>query len=221
MLLLREPDRHGDSLVRRMERPHGRASNGRCGFSRHFYWPFNSGGKTASGASMVDPTWIFRLRLANVTINTVPWGARLPSTIQPVLDATEPSLCSPIPDVGHQCRNGALCNRHVDIFHSQFLKYDYVGNAVVVVGRIVVQEGWPTEVQRLQESSGTATFFFAFGCLTIGSYFCLNLLLAILSYEYGKVFRANAATTTTAMTTTTTTDGEDARERAVMNVCRR
>jgi hypothetical protein len=111
------------------------------------------------------------------------------NALLPVLDPLDDSLCNRN-DAGHTCSLGAECAIHYDVFHERYLTFDHIGYALFYVIKIISMDNWPGDNVKMQQGEGTFYFIFAFLVVIFGSYFCLNLILAILSSEYEEVVQA-------------------------------
>jgi hemin uptake protein HemP len=95
--------------------------------------------------------------------------------------------CSLNPNSGYECRAGVQCTRHDDIFFTTYLNFDHIGNAIFFVFKMVTMDNWPAAVKVIQESNGVTWLLYAVVIILFGTFFSMNLVLAILSGEYEEV----------------------------------
>jgi len=112
------------------------------------------------------------------------------TAVEKVLDPLDPYICNIETTSGHQCKRGSVCEVNEDVYFERFYNFDNIGNSIFYVLKLVSMDNWPVDNVRMQYSQGTFYFIYSFAVVIFGCFFCLNLVLAILSSEYEAVSNA-------------------------------
>lgn len=92
------------------------------------------------------------------------------------------------------------CMIHRDIFVTKDQNYDNIFSAMILVLKVIVNDNWPDDLQAALQSNGYSAVVFFTLLIVIGTWYCVNLFLAILNTSYsikqddedpGKEFRYN------------------------------
>ncbi|KAJ9468089.1 Voltage-dependent calcium channel type A subunit alpha-1 [Diplonema papillatum] len=89
--------------------------------------------------------------------------------------------CSTLP-TGRSCTApNSTCGHDNEQFHVDFLNYDHIGYALIVVFKVVSLDDWPHDMKRVQETYMHICWVYFFILVLLGAYFAVNLFLAVLS----------------------------------------
>eukprot|EP00755_Sulcionema_specki_P020350 Sspe_Gene.71676::Locus_42577_Transcript_3_3_Confidence_0.625_Length_3388::g.71676::m.71676 len=66
-------------------------------------------------------------------------------------------------------------------YKDEVLNFDTIFNALLLVFKIISLDDWPEDMQKAQNATGFVACLYFIGVTVVGAYFCINLVLAILS----------------------------------------
>ena len=93
-------------------------------------------------------------------------------------------------DSSRPCGRGRACHTNGVIlpqeclrgdFKDEILNFDNVVGALLLVFKIIALDDWPEDMHKAQDTVGFVSFIYFVILTIVGAYFCINLVLAILS----------------------------------------
>eukprot|EP01062_Namystynia_karyoxenos_P047053 TRINITY_DN3538_c0_g1_i1.p1 TRINITY_DN3538_c0_g1~~TRINITY_DN3538_c0_g1_i1.p1 ORF type:complete len:2558 (+),score=533.17 TRINITY_DN3538_c0_g1_i1:82-7674(+) len=140
-------------------------------------WVFAIVGVQLWGGEWHNHCWAFRDPCTN--------GSACSSELLPVLNDTR--ACSRVTDLGRQCgadSNGValpqLCRAERSSARREWLNFDHIGNALLIVFAIISLDDWPQHMAIAQDLTGWFTWIYFVAVTLLGSFFCINLVVAVL-----------------------------------------
>lgn len=113
--------------------------------------------------------------------------AAYPNVTVPVLVNNDPRTCGGT----HHCElqdptviKRATCSIHRDVYTKENQNYDNIFSAMILVLKITVNDNWPEDLDALTNATGYAAIGFFVLLITFGTWYCVNLFLAILTTSY-------------------------------------
>ena len=85
--------------------------------------------------------------------------------------------------LGRSCPSRLEC-REYENPESGFISFDHFGWAALVIFRCITLEGWVQELYRVLDLAGVIAIFYFFPVVILGSFFILNLSLAVVSEQF-------------------------------------
>eukprot|EP00760_Papus_ankaliazontas_P025843 PhM_4_TR2892/c0_g1_i1/m.101635 len=76
------------------------------------------------------------------------------------------------------------CAVHTNVYKASHMNFDYVWSAMLLVLKVMSLDGWQDDMKNTMDASGIWAFLFYVWLTMLGSFFCINLFLAILTKEY-------------------------------------
>ncbi|KAJ9443790.1 Muscle calcium channel subunit alpha-1 [Diplonema papillatum] len=98
--------------------------------------------------------------------------------------------CGSDPSYGRQCAvahpdvNNSTCTVRTDIYQDSVLNFDTFYSASLLVFKIISLDDWPADMYAVQNAMGWGVWLYFLLITLFGAFFCINLFLAVLSYEY-------------------------------------
>ncbi|KAA6415257.1 MAG: voltage-gated ion channel superfamily [Trebouxia sp. A1-2] len=113
------------------------------------------------------------------------------STLQPeaVPENMTDQVCNPVQSSGtYNCGDGYVClNGDYEAFYGD-VSFDNIGRALLQVLQVVSLESWSTtQMYYLLDGIGNVVFIYYFCLIVIGTYFALNLLVAVISAKFAQL----------------------------------
>eukprot|EP01062_Namystynia_karyoxenos_P061079 TRINITY_DN5302_c0_g1_i1.p1 TRINITY_DN5302_c0_g1~~TRINITY_DN5302_c0_g1_i1.p1 ORF type:complete len:1975 (+),score=527.51 TRINITY_DN5302_c0_g1_i1:57-5927(+) len=87
---------------------------------------------------------------------------------------------------GRPCDPGFVCLDYKNPNHG-FVNFDHIGWAFLVIFQCITVEGWVDQMYRLQDLFGAVSLLYFISLVVLGSYFILNLALAVISERFHTV----------------------------------
>ncbi|DBA98838.1 TPA: mitochondrial thiamine pyrophosphate transporter [Trebouxia sp. C0004] len=114
-----------------------------------------------------------------------------PSTLQPeaVPENMTDLVCNPVQSSGtYDCGDGYVClNGDYGAFYGD-VSFDNIGRALLQVLQVVSLESWSTtQMYYLLDGIGNVVVIYYFCLIVIGTYFALNLLVAVISAKFAQL----------------------------------
>eukprot|EP00756_Hemistasia_phaeocysticola_P045470 Hpha_TRINITY_DN1921_c0_g2::TRINITY_DN1921_c0_g2_i1::g.31125::m.31125 len=93
--------------------------------------------------------------------------------------------------IGRSCADNGLdlgleqlCMRDDSVFKTSAYNYDNMFHAVVTAFKIITLDGWQEDMERAQDATGYMSWLYFVALTMLGSYFSLQLILALLTSNY-------------------------------------
>eukprot|EP01065_Artemidia_motanka_P019341 TRINITY_DN22979_c0_g1_i1.p1 TRINITY_DN22979_c0_g1~~TRINITY_DN22979_c0_g1_i1.p1 ORF type:complete len:1900 (+),score=689.80 TRINITY_DN22979_c0_g1_i1:56-5701(+) len=90
------------------------------------------------------------------------------------------------PFLGRQCPDHLVCRKYENPDHG-YVSFDHIGVAFLVVFQCITLEGWVDQMYRVQDLRGQLAPLYFVPLVVLGSYFILNLALAVISERFHSV----------------------------------
>ena len=92
---------------------------------------------------------------------------------------------------GRQCSTNGLnmnqtCMTDLSLYQQDILNFDNIGTALLMVYKLISLDDWPGDMNTLQNSESHEVWVYFFLVTVLGGFFCINLVLAVLSSTFHK-----------------------------------
>eukprot|EP01063_Lacrimia_lanifica_P012719 TRINITY_DN19407_c0_g1_i1.p1 TRINITY_DN19407_c0_g1~~TRINITY_DN19407_c0_g1_i1.p1 ORF type:complete len:1934 (+),score=511.02 TRINITY_DN19407_c0_g1_i1:149-5950(+) len=82
------------------------------------------------------------------------------------------------------------CLREDNAYYDEVYNFDHIASALLLVFKVVSLDDWPEDMHKAQDAKGFGVCVYFLSLVLLGSYFCINLVLATLSSVFDECAEA-------------------------------